>query len=269
MTHMLPLGLPSLPDARSPASALSIAAVLVIAPVLAFEPALAQTAPLGVEGQQLEGEGWRGFMNVAFMAETVLTLTVAALLGAAIAYHPRSRIAIDTVEESEAPKTTITYAVVGAVIGLMVLEYGLVVGFVVFGIGGLIRFRTALPSTTETGRLIFVTLIGLSAGLDLPHLAVIATAFGFALIYVLESRITFSVEIQGLQEEDVVESASRYREALESQGCSIVSQKQNLSKGKVAFVFQASPGQAASDLERTLASSIPAHLQGTINWEVA
>jgi hypothetical protein len=246
-----------------------LAALLSLAAALSIEPALAQTAPFGMESQQLEGEGWRGFLNVAFLLETVLTLTVAALLGAAIAYHPRSRVAIDTVEEAEAPKTTITYAVVGAVIGLMVLEFGLVVGFVVFGIGGLIRFRTALPSTTETGRLIFVTLIGLSAGLDLPHLAVTATAFGFALIYVLEMRITFSVEVQGLREEDVVESAVQYRAALEDLGCSIVSQKQNLSKGKVSFVFQTSPDNSAADLDRVLETSVPPHLQGTVNWEVA
>ncbi|NJM34915.1 MAG: multidrug transporter AcrB, partial [Rhodomicrobium sp.] len=49
------------------------------------------------------------------------------------------------------------------------------VGFVIFGLGGLMRFRTETSSTRDTSRLIIVTLIGLICGLNLPHFAVLAT----------------------------------------------------------------------------------------------
>jgi len=55
---------------------------------------------------------------------------------------------------------------------------------VVFGIGGLTRFRSAADSTRDTVRLIIVTLVGLTAGLGLLHFAVIITLFTSALIYV-------------------------------------------------------------------------------------
>lgn len=231
------------------------------------DPAVGQD--FGTRNQELVGEGWRGFMNVVFLLHAILILVLATALGAAVAYHPRTRQVIDTVEEAEAPKIYITYAVVGAVIGIMVVEYGLVVGFVVFGIGGLIRFRTLLPSATETGRLIFVTLIGLSAGLDLPHLAVLATAFGYVLIYVMDARITYHIDVQGLEGEDVVAAAGAYRSVLEEYRYEVVSEKKNLSKGKLEFVFRTSHRTPREEIEAAFEEDVPHRLRGTVDWKVA
>lgn len=245
------------------------AAIVLIVALMGLSAGSATAQVFGMdEGQGLVGEGWSGFTDIPFLLKTLLTLIVATVLGAAIAYHPRTRLVIDTVEEAEAPKTFIIYAVVGAVIGLLVLKYGLIVGFVVFGIGGLIRFRTTLPTATKTGRLIFVTLIGLSAGLDLPHVAVLSTAFLFGLIYVLEKEITYSIQIQGLDGTDVLESWKAYRSVLEGMGCSILSEKRNLSKGKVTLVFRTSPSTSREKIDQAFGSEIPTALEGTVDWEV-
>lgn len=219
-------------------------------------------------GQELSGEGWMGFADVEFMLHAVLILTLAAVLGAAIAYHPRTRRVVDTIEEAEAPKVYITYSVVGAVIGIMVVQFGLVVGFVVFGIGGLIRFRTTLPSATNTGRLIFVTLIGLSAGLDLPHLAVLATAFGMGLIYILDSQITYRLVVKGLDKHLVEEATEAYRSVLKRHGFHLINLSRNLSKGRLTLIFQTSWRTKRHDLQRLFHESIPEHLRGTVDWEV-
>lgn len=230
------------------------------------EPTLAQD--FGAGDQEMIGEGWRGFANVVFLLHAVLILVLAAALGAALAYHPRSRRVIDTVEEAEAPKIFITYAIIGAVIGIMVVEYGLIVGFVVFGIGGIIRFRTLMPSATKTGRLILVTLIGLSAGLDLPHLAVLAALFSYGLIYVLDARVTYRIDIQGLEEDDVVAASEAYRSVLEQRRYKVVSEKRNLSKGKAAFVFQTPHRSTREEIDEAFDQSVPKHLAGTVDWEV-
>jgi hypothetical protein len=159
------------------------------------------------------GEGWRGFTDLSFLINSALTLGVAAILGAVVAYHPKHGQTADTLEEIEAPKIFIVYAVIGALIGIMVVKYGLVVGFVLFGIGGLIRFRTTLRSASLTGRVILVTLIGLSCGLNLPHVAVLATVFSFGLIYLLDSRVTYRVNIRALPSGRVAEATAAYRDA--------------------------------------------------------
>ena len=122
-----------------------------------------------------------------FMADSFGALLLAIVLGAVIGYHPTTPRTVDRLNEADMPKIFIMYAFIGAVIGVTVREFGMVIGVVVFGIGGLIRFRTDTGSTRDTGRLIVVTLAGLIAGLGLPHFAVITTVFAFILIYAFDA----------------------------------------------------------------------------------
>jgi hypothetical protein len=218
--------------------------------------------------QKSLGEGWAGFLDIGFLASSLMTLTLAAVLGAAIGFHPNHGQTADTLEEIEAPKIFIMYSVIGAIIGILVVKYGLVVGFVLFGIGGLIRFRTALRSASLTGRVIFVTLIGLSCGLDLPHVAVLATLFSFVLIYVVDTRVTYRIAIQALAADHIVEAAESYRKVLEQRGCRIMSEKKNLTKDRVSFIFKGPRKGARNELEQALDAEIEPRLRGTVDWEV-
>jgi hypothetical protein len=215
----------------------------------------------------LAGEGWAGFLNTGFLLNTLLTLILAAVLGAIIAYHPKHTAAADTLEELEAPKVYILYAVIGAIIGILVVEYGLVVGLVVFGIGGLIRFRTLLRSANLTGRVIFVTLIGLACGLNMPHVGVIATLFAFVLIFLLEARVTYRVDINGLERENIAASAAAYRSALERLGCRVLAEKKNPQKQRVTLLISGPKHVKRDDLAERVDSEINASLKGTVDWE--
>ena len=221
-----------------------------------------------VQTSEFVVEGWHGFTDFQFLVNSLLTLTLAAVLGAVIAYHPRHVRSADTLEELEAPKVFIMYAVIGALIGIMVVKYGLVIGFVLFGIGGLIRFRTMLRSAHLTGHVIFVTLIGLSSGLELPHVAVLATAFGFVLIYILHARITYRIDVRALPREVVAEAAAAYRGLLEQQGCRIISEKKNPAKERVTFIFRTSPDITRRQLEDVLETRMDASLKGSLDWEI-
>jgi hypothetical protein len=221
-----------------------------------------------VQRSELIVDGWIGFTDHEFLINMLLTLTLAAVLGAIIAYHPRYRLSADTLAELEAPKVFIMYAVIGALIGIMVVKYGLVIGFVLFGIGGLIRFRTVLRSADLTGHVIFVTLIGLSAGLELPHVAVLATAFGFVLVYVLHLRITFRIEVRALPRELVTEAAGAYRKVLEQQGCRIMSEKKNPAKERVSFIFRTSAKVSQRQLEDAFELQIDEPIRGSLDWEI-
>jgi len=213
------------------------------------------------------GEGWAGFTDVGFLANMLLTLTLAALLGLVIGCHPKHLQVADTLEEIEAPKVHVLYSVIGAVIGILVLKYGLVVGFVVFGIGGLIRFRTVLRSAGLTGNVIFVTLVGLSCGLNLPHVAVIATAFAFVLIYLLEARAAYRIDIKSVPAGRVGEAAAAYRALLEQQGCHIVGEKKSPTKSKVMLIFRCRHNVTRDNLEELLETQIDPSLKGSVDWE--
>jgi hypothetical protein len=212
--------------------------------------------------------GWSGFSDFGFLLDSVLVLTLATVLGLAIGYHPRAVRAADTLEEVEAPKVYALYAVIGAIIGLVVQKYGLVAGFVVFGIGGLIRFRTDLRSASVTGQVILVVLIGLACGLHLPHVAVLATAFGFVLIYILHARVAYRIAIEGVPADRLKASAAAYRAQIEQQGCQIINEKRSPPKQRVVFLVRSAVPDARRRLDELFATNIDPALQGSVDWEV-
>jgi len=238
--------------------------------LLAALPVLAQPiSDMVLQTPAPRGEGLMGFMNLGFLANALFNLVLAAVLGAVIAYHPRHLLTADTFEEVEAAQIYILYAVIGSITGILVVQYGMAVGFVLFGIGALIRFRTVLRSASLTGRLIFVTLIGLSAGLELPHVAVLVTAFGFALIYILDAHFTFSIDIRALEPDAVVPAANQYRDVLQRTGCRIISEKKNPERGRVTFIIRTKHADARKRLEAAFEAEIDEAYRQSVDWEIA
>jgi hypothetical protein len=217
---------------------------------------------------QLGFRVWAGFTDIDFLVSAAVALLLASLLGAAIAYHPTSRRSVHSLEDAEAQKVYVLYAAIGAIAGTMVLKYGTVVGFVVFGIGGLIRFRTDLRSAPMTGRLILVTLIGLSCGLGLPHLAILATVFGFVLIAMLDSNVTCRIVVKHLPSDSLVQAAQAYRGVLESEGCRVLAETKSFAKEQVTLVFHAPHRLPREVLAQQLETSVPQPLRGAVDWDV-
>lgn len=218
--------------------------------------------------RELPSIGWQGFLDTEALLQSFLALVLAILLGAAIAFHPTTARTVDTREEAELPKVLIMYALVGAVVGEIVLEYGMVVGFVIFGLGGLMRFRTDAASTRDTGRLIMVTLIGLIAGLNLPHFAIMATAFAWLLIYVFDGHPVCELEVNEIPKGKVKEASEAYRAVLAQLNCKLISEDRSFSKNRITFVIRAPRRTTQKHLTETLCEQVPPDVRGEIDWEV-
>ena len=202
-----------------------------------------------------------------FIAQSLGILLLATVLGALIGYHPATRRTIDKLHEADMPHVYVMYAVIGAVIGVAVREFGTVVGVVVFGIGGLLRFRSVPDSTRDTVRLIIVTLVGLIAGLGLLHFAVMITLFAFALIYVFDTSPPCRIRIEGLPKDRAGSCADAYRGILKGHGCSIIAEHRSLEKERIEFVFRL-PRRSTRDRLDVELRSIAADLRGDVDWEV-
>lgn len=218
--------------------------------------------------QPLQAVGWRGFLDIPWMVEASASVLLAIALGALIAFHPTTQRSVDTLEEAELPKVYIMYALVGAVVGVVVLKYGLIIGFIIFGLGGLMRFRTDTASTRDTGRLIIVTLVGLIAGLNLPHFAVISTAFAWVLIYVFDGHPVCKLEVHEVPDGKMKDAAAAYRDILKQLGCTVISENKSFSKSRLEYVFRAPRKSTQASLHTALCEQIPADLRGEIDWEV-
>jgi len=218
--------------------------------------------------RELPSVGWAGFLDTDALLQSFAALLLAVFLGAVIAFHPTTVRTVDTRAEAELPKVLIMYALVGAVVGEIVLEYGIVVGFVIFGLGGLMRFRTDAASTRDTGRLIIVTLIGLIAGLNLPHFAVMATAFAWVLVYVFDGAPVCELEVHEIPKGQVKPASEAYRAALAQLGCKVISEDKSFAKGRIEYVFRAPRTSTQEGLHKALCERVPADVRGEMNWEV-
>lgn len=212
--------------------------------------------------------GMRNFLEYEYLGTFFIILGLATALGALIGYQPKYGGKVDSVDAVETPKICILYSVVGAVIGTMVQKYGMVIGFVIFGIGGLFRFRTNLGTARMTVRVILATLIGLSCGLHLPHMATGSAIFAFVLLYVLDRTATYRILIKSLPHEEIPGSAAAYRELLESAGCYILSEKKNFLKSQVSFAFKVKQSIQPDDLQLRFDDEIPENHRGSVDWDV-
>jgi len=239
---------------------------------------LAQLPILAAESGSLFGEaqgsvapsaalGWAGFLDLRLMAESLGILLLAAALGAIIGFHPATKRTIDNLEEADMAHVFVLYAVIGAVIGMAVRDYGTVVGIVVFGIGGLLRFRSATDSTRDTVRLIAVTLAGLIAGLGLQPFAVMTTLFVFVLIHIFDTSPACRIRIEGVPMDRAADAAAAYREQLKVQRCNIIAERRSLEKKRFEFVFRLPRRGTREQLELAL-SGIASDLRGHVDWEV-
>ena len=245
---------------------MTIGGILLQLPIQAVAQSLADGAQGGLAPSA--ALGWAGFSDLRFMTESLGILLLAALLGAVIGFHPATRRTIDQLHEADMPHVFVMYAVIGAVIGVAVREYGTVVGLVVFGIGGLIRVRSGTDSARDTVRLITVTLAGLIAGLGLVPFAVMTTLFAFALIYLFDTSPACRIRIEGLPMDRTAACAAAYREQLKVHRCKIIAEHRSLEKKRVEFVFRLPRRRTRDQLDAALCG-IAADLRGDIDWEIS
>src|SRR5262249_52946636 len=131
------------------------------------------------------GPGWDAFLQPDQYLHAGLVLLTATLSGIVLAFHPVYRGRSLTLEDIEQRKTVVLYSSVGALIAI-ICTVAPSMAFVIFGIGGLMRFRTNTGESKTTGHTIMGTLIGLCWGLGLQLVAVLATLYFWLMILVLE-----------------------------------------------------------------------------------
>lgn len=170
---------------------------------------------------EVRARGWLQLSNTREMVDFAVTLLETTLLTAMIAFHPANagrEIAADTVDMR---KGLFLFAFIGMLTGFLVVHHGYLIGFVIFGIGSLLRFRMDSISISDTGQLVIVSLIGLSSGLDLPVMSLIATTAAWAVIWLFGRAQTLVLEVKFDDEANVQKAMRNLREQLNLAGFQI------------------------------------------------
>lgn len=211
-------------------------------------------------------EGYAALLDGRQVLDILVVLLLAAGLGAIIAYHPRTRAKASTLTELEQPKTFLLYALVGAITARIV-EANPNMALVVFGIGGLMRFRTDVGPAKDTGRVILTAVVGVACGLKLLVVAVPATLFGWILLYFLERETFTRLVVKGIAAEGLAAASDAYRRVLIEAGCRILGERKKIIGGEVGFVFSTPPSFDRERFEQQATAAVPAGLRGAIDWD--
>jgi len=247
-----------------------LAAGVLAGTILVAEAALAQGAAGAPNEARSELAAARREFGVEALSDPkkiaglLLVVLGAAALGAALAYHPFAARPV-SVEDLEQPKTIITYTVVGALIAIVVAAIP-AMGFAIFGIGALMRFRTQLGAAKETGRVILSTVVGLLCGLELWMAAIAGTALAWVIILALESRVSMRMVVRGVESDALAQVAGEYAKALRDLGCRLGPPRKNPTKGQVSFALQMPRKTTHEEIESGLAAAVPKQWRGTIDW---
>lgn len=215
-------------------------------------------------GTMTQGPGAAALTDPMRWIEYAVILVEATLSGIVLAYHPVYRGRPKSMEDLELAKTLIIYSVAGALIAI-ICTANPAMAFVIFGIGGLMRFRTNLDSSKSTGHAIIGTLVGLCWGLSLQLVGVLATAFFWVMIFFLERATVIELIVGGVKVSNMAGSADAYREAIGRAGCRLSAHHKNFKKGEMAFVFKL---PRAIPMEKVIAEveKLPEELRGTPDW---
>jgi hypothetical protein len=210
-------------------------------------------------------DGWHGFSDGWLLLDIASVLLLALVLGAVIAYHPTARRKATSLEQLDQPKAFLMYSMVAAV-AAQIVEIQPAMAFVIFGIGGLMRFRTDVGVAKDTGRVILVTVVGLCCGLKIYVVAVLATVAGFIVIHALEQVVAGSIIVGGLEALRIPRVALAYRAALSELGCTIVREQAEASKGRVTFVLRAPARIHRMKIAERL-HNVPEDTRGVVEFE--
>lgn len=209
------------------------------------------------------GPGWAAFTDPSQYLHAALVLLAATASGAILAYHPVYRGRPLTLDILEQRKTIIIYSAVGALIAI-ICSVAPSMAFVIFGIGGLMRFRTNTGESAVTGQTIMGTLVGLCWGLGLQLVAVLATFYFALMIWVLEAapikKVTIGIDIPNMHR-----AAELYREALLRAGCRILAHGKSFKKSQMTFVIRTPNGFDSEEAMRAF-NGIPEEFRGTVDW---
>jgi hypothetical protein len=135
--------------------------------------------------------------QVQMVGRALLSLPLAAGLGSVLAFRPRRR----GTPARSAPviQTQIVLAIVGAMV-MLIVGSSLARAFGIVGVASLIRYRAKIDDPKDAVVMLSTLCVGLASGVELYGLALFATVFILAMLWVVESlepeqRKTFDLKI--------------------------------------------------------------------------
>jgi hypothetical protein len=206
------------------------------------------------------------------LAVFVLDCIIVLAVSSAIVFHPVRIRARRNVRDLELPRLFLLYGLIGMAIGFLVLQYGAVIGFVVFGIGGLLRFRSVIRNSTNTVEVILVTLLGLCVGLNLQHIAILIGVSAWLVIWFFGRKRKYQLSVRHTNLDGLTAMLGDLQKLMQKMGWEINHRKlfgehSNSTSAEAAatVIFSTGGTEEISEVEKELSSCLDAR---DVEWRL-
>ena len=243
-------------------------ALMVAIPTSAAMAQVADTALMIPAEIDVRGRGWSQLQNIGEMLDFGLTFLETTILTALLAFHPVNSSQSRNSATIDMRKGLFLFAFIGMLTGFLVLHHGYLIGFVIFGIGGLFRFRMASSSISDTAQLVVVALIGLAAGLDLPVMALIASVAAWVVISVFGGSRAVALEVKFDEQNNPHLAMLRLKDELEKTGFAVNSMSQAKFKPTAQYQLETRERDFQSSLIRKMTELQDIKEIGIVGWYV-
>ncbi|MCX6929057.1 MAG: MgtC/SapB family protein [Verrucomicrobia bacterium] len=195
------------------------------------------------------------FLHWQYLLRLFLGFALAVTYAWLLSWSPRRSLKADPASDIEEGKTLILLGMLGAVVA-EITKLSPSMAFVIFGIGSLVRFRTALDDPKLTGKAIMVVVIGLACGMDQWALGGFVTLAAWFLIYWLESHASVRLKIRVGGKQDARAVYGAVTEFLRNNRCRVKAASLCESKRSMVFVALVPAKLPASEMETVLQAKL-------------
>lgn len=236
-------------------------------PTLAIAQAADGTVVLPTE-VTIRNIGWRQISNTAEISEFFLAVVETLILVSAFAFHPRTNSMRDEAHGWRVQASLYLFGLIGMLVGFLVVHHGFLIGFVIFGLGSLFRFRMSSNTLIDGTLVIMVTLVGLTVGLNLPVMALVATVASVLTLYFASFRKTTTIELKFADDEALRAAITPIRTALSRKGFRIISTSKADFKPVIQFVLSHADAEAIEQITSAL-DELESEGHGAKGWYIA
>ncbi|MCG6882311.1 MAG: hypothetical protein LJE62_01010 [Silicimonas sp.] len=239
------------------------ALIFVPLPLLAQTGSVDAMMPDGV--LSVENGGWSAWSDVAELAAFAVDAAVTLLLAALIAHHPVRRRDPPTLQSVILPRLFYIYALIGMAVGFLVVNHGAVIGFVVFGIGALLRFRSNMDDPLDTVEMILVTVLGLCVGMNLPIMAVLIGLVAWLVILFVGRHVHFLLTIKADDNAQVDAALTAAETVVQDGAWRTLRTSRSHSKPEAEMLIASPRGLGITETENALSPTLDAT---GANWKI-
>jgi hypothetical protein len=202
------------------------------------------------------------FAHGPYVVDLLIGFMLSIAMALLLTTWPKSLVAHDPVAAMEERNGGVTVGVVGCLAAELVqsseqLTMGAEIALVLFGIGGLIRFRTVFGDPRRTGLMILITILGLCCGMSQYALAVLGFVVIWFMRYFLLSSVILVVQVRPRKNTDMEQVRTATTAAITNRGATVRSSM--IRRGGKVLEIQATARGALdeADLRQALEDAMP------------